>query len=49
MSQYSLCHHTDHAAVGLGQYDNLGEYRDPHTVSSLFLILVFLDMVGGGG
>ena len=27
--------------MGLGQYNCLGEYCGPHTVSSVFLILVF--------
>ena len=26
--------------MGLGQYDSLGEYCDPHTASSVLLILV---------
>ena len=26
--------------MGLGQYDSQGEYCDPHTASSVFLILV---------
>ena len=26
--------------MGLGQYDNLGEYCGPHTASSVFLILI---------
>ena len=34
--QYTLGHHTDHGPVGLGQYDSLGEYCDPHTASSVF-------------
>ena len=25
--------------MGLGQYDSLGEYCDPHTASSVFLII----------
>ena len=28
--------------MGLGQYHSLGEYRGPHTVSSLFHILISL-------
>ena len=28
-------------AMGLGQYNSLGEYCGPHTASSVFLILVF--------
>ena len=32
--------HTDHGSVGLGQYNNLGEYCGPHTASSVFLILL---------
>ena len=28
--------------MGLGQYDSLGEYCGPHTVFSVFLILVVL-------
>ena len=27
--------------MGLGQYNSLGEYCDPHTASSVFLILIF--------
>ena len=37
-----LGHHTDRSPVGLGQYDSRGEYCDPHTASSVFLILIFL-------
>ena len=36
-----LGHHTDHGPMGLGQYNSLGEYYDPHTASSVFLILIF--------
>ena len=28
--------------MGLGQYNSLGEYCDPHTASSVFLILVHI-------
>ena len=31
-------HDTDRSHPGLGQYDGLGEYCDPHTASSVFLI-----------
>ena len=34
-----LGHHTDCGPKGLGQYNSLGEYCDPHTASSVFLIL----------
>ena len=27
--------------MGLGQYNSLGEYCDPHTASSVFLILLY--------
>ena len=51
--QFSIHHNTplgyrtDRRPAGLGQYDNLGEYCGPHTVSSVFLILihVLLEMV----
>ena len=33
-------HHADHGPMGLGQYNSLGEYCDPHTASSVFLVLV---------
>ena len=36
-----LGHHTDRGPIGLGQYDSLGEYCNPHTASSVFLILLF--------
>ena len=32
--------------MGLGQYDGLGEYCDPHTASSVFLILIFQILFG---
>ena len=32
----------DRGPMGLGQYNSLGEYYDPHTASSVFLILLFL-------
>ena len=28
--------------MGLGEYDGLGTYCDPHTASSVFLVLIFL-------
>ena len=28
--------------MGLGQHNSLGEFRDPYTASSMFLILVFV-------
>ena len=31
--------------MGLGQYDNLGEYCDPHTASSVFLILLLVFII----
>ena len=34
-----LGHYTDRDPIGLGQYDSLGEYCGPHTVSSVVLIL----------
>ena len=33
--------------MGLGQYDDLGEYCFPHTASSVFLILVVTTSVIG--
>ena len=36
-----LGHHTDRGPVGVGQNDSLGEYCDPHTATSVFLILLF--------
>ena len=36
----SLGNHTDCGPMGLGQYHSLGEYCDPHTASSVFLILL---------
>ena len=33
-------HYTDCGPMGLGQYNCLGEYCDPHTASSVFLILL---------
>ena len=30
----------DRSPAGLGQYNSLGEYCDPHTPSSVFLILI---------
>ena len=41
-----LGHHTDRGPMGLGQYNSLGEYCDPHTASSVFLILVDLQQEG---
>ena len=38
--QYSAWHYTDCGPVGLGQYNSLGKYCDPHTASSMFLILI---------
>ena len=35
-----LGHHTDCSPMGLGQYNSLGKYCDPHTASSVFLILI---------
>ena len=32
--------------MGLGQYNGLGEYCDPHTASSVFLILIYTDPCG---
>ena len=31
--------------MGLGQYNSLGEYCDPHTASSVFLIFIFYPIV----
>ena len=36
-----LGHHTAYSPVGLGQYNSLGEYCDPYTASSVFLILIY--------
>ena len=38
--QYTPWHHTDGGPKDLGQYDSPGEYCDPHTASSVFLILI---------
>ena len=48
-SEYSghntpIDHITDRNPMGLGQYDNLEEYCDPHTASSVFLILFSLTL-----
>ena len=37
-----LGHHTEDSPMGLGQYVGVGGYCGPHTVSSVFLILVLL-------
>ena len=39
MGQYEG-HHTENSPMGLGQYNSLAEYCDPHTAPSVFLILV---------
>ena len=39
-SQYPRLHHTDRGPTGLCQYDSLGEYCDPHTGSSVFIISI---------
>ena len=39
-----LGHYTDRSLMGLGQYNSLGEYRGPHTASSMFLILLPIDL-----
>ena len=31
--------------MGLGQYKSLGEYYDPHTASSVFLMLIHCDLL----
>ena len=31
--------------MGLGQYNSLGEYCDPHTASPVFLIIVYIPIV----
>ena len=33
-------HHTDRGPMGLSQYNSLEEYCDPHTASSVFLIVI---------
>ena len=33
--------------MGLGQYNSLGEYCDPHTASSVFLILTIIAIYRG--
>ena len=47
-TQYNtpLGRHTDRSPMGLGQYNSasLGEYCDPHTASSVFLILVYQEV-----
>ena len=37
-----LGHHTDCGPMGLGQYNCLGEYCDPPTASSVFLIILYM-------
>ena len=39
MPQYTLCHHTCHGPMGLGQYNSLVEYCGPHAASYVFFIL----------
>ena len=36
----TLGSHTDRGPIGFGQYDDLGEYCDPHAASSVFLIII---------
>ena len=36
---------THHGSMGFGQYNSLGEYCDPHTASSVFLILVYRQII----
>ena len=38
VTTHHLANYTDWGPLGLGQYDGLGEYCDPSTASSMFLI-----------
>ena len=38
-------HNTDRGTMGLGQYNSLMEYCGPHTASSVFLILVYRQII----
>ena len=38
-------HYTDSSPMGLGQYNSLGEYCDPYTTFSVFLILIPLNQL----
>ena len=38
-------HHTDCGPMGLGQYNSLEEYCNPHTASSVFLMLILPPMI----
>ena len=38
--QYTPGYYTDRGSMGLGQYNILGDYCDPNTAPSVFLILL---------
>ena len=40
-----LGHHNDCGPSDLGQYNGLDEYSDPHTASSLFIIILLIYMI----